>query len=149
MQAFRDTAFRSVRPVAILIAAAAVLAASSGLTQAAGFRTPTDNIHCMADVWDGTAELRCDIRSNDAAVPKRPADCDLDYGNAFVVTGAARRAVRACVGDTVMDPSNPVIDYGSTWKQHGFTCKVESAGVTCANRHGNGFFLSRKKQTLE
>lgn len=43
-----------------------------------GFRTPSDNIHCMADVWDGTAELRCDIRDNIATVPSPPADCDLD-----------------------------------------------------------------------
>lgn len=137
-----------MRSVPAVLTIAVLLASASGAS-AAGFRTPTDNIHCMAGVWDGTAELRCDIRSNDAAVPKRPADCDLDYGNAFVVTGAARRAIRACVGDTVMDPSNPVIDYGSTWKQHGFTCTVETAGVTCRNAHGNGFFLSRKKQTLE
>lgn len=121
----------------------------TGSASADGFRTPSDNIHCMADVWDGVAELRCDLRSNTAALPRRPADCDLDWGNAFVVTGAPRRAVRACVGDTVLDPSYPVIQYGSSWQQHGFTCAVDSTGVTCRNRHGNGFALSKKKQVLE
>lgn len=98
---------------AMLFLAAAGMAA--GAASADGFRTPSDNIHCLAGVWDGVAELRCDLRANSAAIPKRPANCDLEWGSAFVVTGAAGRAIRACVGDTVLDPGYPVIQYGSEW----------------------------------
>lgn len=121
----------------------------SSLASADGFRTPSDNIHCMADVWEGTAELRCDIRNNAAAVPSPPPDCDLDWGNAFAVSATRQSAYRVCAGDTVMNPDYPVLGYGSTWQQHGFTCSVASEGVTCENRFGNGFFLSRKLQTLQ
>ncbi|MBX3582352.1 MAG: hypothetical protein KF810_10675 [Rhizobiaceae bacterium] len=121
------------------------LAASAS---ADGFRTPSDNIHCMADVWEGTAELRCDIRTNAAAVPAPPSDCDLDWGNAFALSGERKSAYRVCAGDTVMNPDYPVLGYGSTWQKHGFSCSVATDGVTCKNRFGNGFFLSKKMQTL-
>lgn len=132
-----------------LLVATGCLFTLAATASADGFRTQSDNIHCMADVWDGTAELRCDIRNNAAAIPERPADCDLDWGNAFAVSGTRGRATRVCAGDTVMNPDYPVLGYGSTWEQHGFTCTSETSGVTCANGHGNGFFLSKKKQTLK
>jgi len=136
-------------PVLIrMLAATGCLFTLAATASADGFRTPSDNIHCMADVWDGTAELRCDIRDNTASAPPAPVDCDLDWGNAFAVLGAARPAVRICAGDTVMNPDYPVLSYGSRWEQHGFTCSIATDGVTCANRHGNGFFLSKKNQTL-
>jgi hypothetical protein len=47
-----------------------------------------------------------------------------------------------------MNPDCPVLGYGSTLEQHGFTCSSATDGIACANRHGNGFFLPRKKQTL-
>lgn len=125
------------------------LAVAPVAASADGFRTPSDNIHCLADEWEGRAELRCDIRSNSAALPDRPPDCDLDWGNAFVLFEAARPAVRACVGDTVLDPRYPILHYGSKWEQYGFTCTIDTGGVACSNRHGNGFQLSRKSQILE
>lgn len=47
-----------------------------------------------------------------------------------------------------MNPEYRILSYGSTWEQHGFICSIATDGVACANRHGNGFFLSKKKQTL-
>ena len=131
-----------------IIQSVAGLGFSMGAAWADGFRTPSDNIYCLAGDWDGTVELRCDIRSNAAAIPPPPADCELDWGNAFVVSGAAVPASRACAGDTVMDPAYPILHYGSKWEQHGFICSVETDGVTCRNAHGNGFSLSKKSQTL-
>lgn len=128
---------------------AIALVATSHAALADGFQTPSGNIHCSADNWDGSAELRCDIQSNAAVLPARPSDCDLDWGNAFVVSARAGRALRACVGDTVLDPNHPVLRYGSTWEQHGFVCSVEASGVECENGHGNGFSLSKKSQTLK
>ncbi len=127
---------------------ATVLAAAGQAALADGFQTPSGNIHCSADDWDGAAELRCDILSNAAVLPARPSDCDLDWGNAFVVSARAGHAIRACVGDTVADPNHPVLHYGSKWEQYGFVCSVDTDGVDCSNRHGNGFALSKKHQTL-
>ena len=126
-----------------------LLAAACAVAAADGFRTPSDNIHCLAERWDGAAELRCDIRSNDAEIPARPSDCDLDWGSSFVVSDAPRPSIRGCAGDTVIDPASPILHYGSKWEQHGFVCTIETSGVACGNRHGNGFTLSRKRQTLQ
>lgn len=131
-----------------IVLSVAGLGCAIGAARADGFRTPSDNIHCLAGDWGGTVELRCDIRSNAADIPPAPADCDLDWGNAFVVSAAGLPASRACVGDTVMDPAYPILHYGSKWEQHGFTCAVETDGVTCRNAHGNGFSLSKKSQKL-
>jgi hypothetical protein len=96
-----------------ILAAAGFSIAFAGPASADGFRTPSDNIHCLAGHWEGGAELRCDIRSNAAMLPHPPGNCELDWGNAFVVTRAPRPAERACVGDTVLDPDYPVLHYGS------------------------------------
>ena len=127
-----------------VLAAAAVVDGA----RADGFRTPSDNIHCLAEEWQGEAWLRCDIRASTAPAPPRPADCELDWGHAFTVSEDALPATPACAGDTVLDPSYPILHYGSKWEQHGFVCSVETDGVTCRNAHGNGFSLSKKQQTL-
>ena len=54
--------------------------------------------------------------------PRRPADCELDYGGAFEMN-AKGPATRLCHGDTVMDKSLPVLGYGEVWQRGGFTCK--------------------------
>jgi hypothetical protein len=39
----------------------------------------------------------------------------------------------------------PVLGYGKTWKQSGFTCASRSSGLTC-RRGSHGFFLSRESR---
>ena len=48
-----------------VLAAAAVVDGA----RADGFRTPSDNIHCLAEEWEGEAWLRCDIRASTAPAP--------------------------------------------------------------------------------
>ncbi|MCW1994228.1 hypothetical protein ABIE85_007537 [Bradyrhizobium diazoefficiens] len=90
--------------------------------------------------------LRCDILNMETR-PRRPADCDLDYGHAFEMS-AKGNAERICAGDTVMDPSLPVLAYGEVWRRAGFTCRSEQAGLTCFNAMQHGFSLARGKQEL-
>jgi uncharacterized protein DUF6636 len=132
----------------ILVALSLLTAASAAHAQSAptGFQSPSKNITCQYFDYDKEKSLRCDVSAMEAK-PRRPADCDLDYGGAFEmhVKGAA---ARICHGDTVMDPRLPVLGYGEVWQRGGFTCTSEQTGVTCFNAERRGFSLSRAKQDV-
>jgi len=112
----------------------------------AGFQSPSKNIACRYFDHDKQNILRCDISAMETK-PRRPADCDLDYGGAFEMN-AKGPAARICHGDTVMDNSLPVLAYGEVWQRGGFTCKSEQTGFTCFNTDRRGFSLARAKQEV-
>lgn len=111
-----------------------------------GFVTPSKNIACQFFSMDGQNSLRCDIMEMDTS-PRRPADCELDYGHAFEMS-AKGGAARICYGDTVMDRALPVLAYGEIWQRGGFTCRSEQTGLTCFNATQHGFSLSRARQEV-
>ncbi|WP_298881986.1 DUF6636 domain-containing protein [uncultured Bradyrhizobium sp.] len=111
-----------------------------------GFLTPSKNIACQFSSDNGQGVLRCDIMATDA-LPRRPADCELDYGRAFEMS-AKGAAGRICAGDTIMDPSLPVLAYGEVWQRAGFTCRSEQTGLTCFNAMQHGFSLARAEQKV-
>jgi hypothetical protein len=117
-----------------------------------GFKTPSQNIHCMLDdfgVDTGTpVTLRCDIRQTSNATPPRPQWCEYDWGNSFSVSASKTKAELMCVGDTVTSDDWPVLGYGDVWQAEGFTCRSEKSGLTCFNAFRNGFSLSRAAQKL-
>jgi hypothetical protein len=127
-----------VRFVVALAVAALALAGPAG---AAGsgtfFRTPSGNIYCGS-----FGLLRCDIRSGLVPKPPKPAACDFDWGQTYLLgrTGAARVG---CVSDSVFSPTARVLRYGTRWSGGGTTCLSRAAGLRCTNRSGHGFFLSR------
>jgi hypothetical protein len=106
-----------------------------------GFQTPSKNIACQLFADNGQGVLRCDTR------PRRPADCELEWGNAFEMS-AKGNAGRICAGDTIMDPSLPVLAHGEVWQRAGFTCRSEQTGLTCFNAMQRGFSLARAKQEV-
>ena len=61
-----------------------------------GFKTPSDNIHCQVEDWDGPVYLRCDVSEIQGRVPPKPRDCEFDWGQAFSVSRDKRRAQRIC-----------------------------------------------------
>jgi hypothetical protein len=128
------------------------LAAGSGLAQASAetffFRTPSNNIHCAYDDYDGRAEVRCDIQSFKPGATPRPADCDLEWGDSFAIGEDDRIGVMLCHGDTVIMPDAEVLPYGSSWSEGGLSCLSETSGLTCRNAMGHGFSLSRAKQRV-
>ena len=130
--------------------AGALLLTATLLAQAqdrpTGFQTPSKNIACQVFTDNGQGVLRCDIMAIDTR-PRRPADCDLDSGHAFEMS-AKGSASRICAGDTVMDPSLPVLAYGEVWQRAGFTCRSEQAGLTCFNAMQRGFSLARARQEV-
>lgn len=115
-----------------------------------GFLTPSKNIACQFFTENGQrndqAVLRCDIMNLDTR-PHRPADCELEWGNAFEMS-AKGAAGRICAGDTIMDPTLPVLAYGEVWQRAGFTCRSEQTGLTCFNAMQRGFSLARAEQKV-
>lgn len=134
----------------MLIAAPASVQSGDDLV---GFRSPSNNIHCMyLPAWSGPpatpATLRCDIRQIDTPPPPRPSSCDLDWGRAFELVLSNPAAEMICAGDTVANNAYPVLEYGAIWQHGGFTCTSKTDGVECFNARRAGFRLSRGARTL-
>ncbi|MBR0983638.1 DUF6636 domain-containing protein [Bradyrhizobium liaoningense] len=129
--------------VLALLAAASIAHAQD---RPIGFLTPSKNIVCQFYADNGQGVLRCDIMNMESR-PRRPADCELDYGHAFEMS-AKGAAGRICAGDTVMDASLPVLAYGEVWQRAGFTCRSEQTGLTCFNAMQHGFLLARGNQEV-
>ena len=122
--------------VAIAVAAAAQARESVYVT----FRMPSGNIACGYSTDFGPVTLRCDILSG--MKPGLAGRCELDWTGLSMGRGIARPT---CAGDTVYDPKAPVLKYGSVWKRGPFTCVSLLIGLSCTNRTGHGFFLSKER----
>jgi hypothetical protein len=136
-----------MRALLTLFALVAVATATAHAeSNPAGFQSPSKNIACAFFVDGARNFIRCDIAVMDTR-PKRPADCEHEYGQAFLMYSKGG-AERICYGDALTDKPLPVIAYGEVWQHGGFTCTAEQAGVTCSNIDRHGFSLSRAKQEL-
>jgi hypothetical protein len=128
---------------AALVPGAAAKASGAADTYV-NFRTPSGNIGCGYSQFEGeTAMLRCEVASHLKPVPKQSGRCSEGvWGRAVAMkpTGAVRPL---CISDTVLETTAPVLAYGRTWKRGSFTCSSRSAGLTCRNGSGHGWFLSR------
>jgi hypothetical protein len=129
----------------MVMAVAAVLAAPAAGARSLStktFLTPSKNIACAyypASIT-GRAVFRCDLMSG---LHPRPArHCDVDWTGASMAPRG--KAGPTCAGDTVYDRSAPVLAYGKSWFYGGITCASRATGLTCRNRDGHGFFLSRQ-----
>jgi hypothetical protein len=111
-----------------------------------GFQMPSKNVACIYSHYDGKSVLRCDIGDMEAK-PPRPAGCEQEWGHSFEMEMKGD-AGRVCTGDTLIDPSLPMLGYGEVWQRGGFTCRSEQAGLTCFNAIQHGFTLSRARQDV-
>ncbi len=136
--------------LALLLATSRLAQGQDSVKRLGSFRTPSGNIHC--EEWEvgahHRAELRCDVLSA-AGRPalKRPKDCELDYGYAFMLT-ERKKPWLLCGGDTIVDPSHAVLPYGTTWRGTGVTCAATLQFLRCTNTDGHGFALSKRAQRL-
>jgi hypothetical protein len=119
-------------------------------------KTPSGNIQCDYG-YGGTARayLRCGVESGLKPPEPRPAGgCGTDSGyegNRVYLPSSGRAETAPCAGDAgpFGNPSAArVIAYGTTWSGGGFRCSSAFAGLTCRNRGGHGFFLSRDSWRL-
>lgn len=134
-----------MRRFAGLLAAAGLALAAPGASSGVGthFSTPSRNIGCVGD----STFVRCDIGVTRAKAPPKPRTCQYDWGNYFRL-GQRGRARRICVSDTALG-SRRILGYGRTMRiGRGITCTSRTIGLTCRNRDGHGFFLSRERVRL-
>jgi hypothetical protein len=110
------------------------------------FRTPSDNIHCLASSSDGY--LRCDLKVIENPRLGTSEPCDLSSGDAFGISADGAIGEVVCHGDTVIQEGSHVLQYGQVWRGLGFTCQSGEAGLTCSNDEKHGFFISRTAQRL-
>jgi hypothetical protein len=101
--------------------------------------TPSNNIHCQLD--EGTAGatgyLRCDIREMSNANPLRPRNCDLEWGDAFVIEQDGLSGQRLCHGDTVADEAllhSSLWKHLAAWRLH---LQVRAERTDLHQRHGS------------
>jgi hypothetical protein len=117
-----------------------VVAVGGGLAQAdpAGpqftydrFQSPSGNIACM--ITDGGSSIRCDILQYTFAPPPPPnGGCGpTGYGHTVsMATGSPARFT--CAGDTVADPSLPVLPYGANTVIGGAKCYSGTDALSCS-----------------
>ena len=110
----------------------------SALAALPSFHTPSGNIGCIK--FGG--QLRCDIGQKSWHGPAQHASCPLAYGDSFTLR-ATGRPIWTCHGDTALHLGR-ALPYGTTWRSGPFTCISRITGLSCANRQGHGFFLSRQ-----
>jgi hypothetical protein len=115
------------------------------------FQTPSGNIHCVIMSGMGADQdgARCDIgQFTPSMLMVPPPDCQLDWGNTFVIGAADASGTLGCVGDTAVNPGNQVLGYGLAISGGSVTCESEKTGLTCRNAAGHGFMLSKARQSL-
>ena len=132
-----------MRLVVPLLTFAALALTGSSASLGVDFTTASRNIGCAGD----STFVRCDIRTTRAKPPPKPRSCKFDWGNAFELRQRGR-ARRLCYSDTVLG-SRRVLAYGKSVKLgRRITCTSRRSGLTCRNRDGHGFFLSRQRVRL-
>jgi hypothetical protein len=123
----------------VLAMAATVSSASTKNLRLKQFQSPSHNIGCY--VANGKS-VRCDIREHTWPTPPKPSNCDVDYGQGVGVGSGVADYV--CAGDTALDPSAPVLNYGDRIKMGHIRCSSKTKGMRCVNLEtDHGFFLSR------
>jgi hypothetical protein len=136
------------RRIALCLAlslAALALTASTALAKPKQFQSPSHNIGCVMIA----KAVRCDIRNHSWPTPPKPPSCDVDYGQGVAIGTSNRPGSYVCAGDTVLDPSAPVLGYGDRIKNHRFRCASKSKGMRCVNKKTkHGFFLSAQDVRL-
>jgi hypothetical protein len=117
------------------------------------FKTPSGNIVCgyssgsrIRDVWVG-----CAIKSGLKPPPPRVHCTEGDPTDRFIGLSATGRShVQTCAGDPgvlVYESRARVLPYGRTvtWGNGAMHCTSALAALTCTNRAGHGFVLSRQR----
>jgi hypothetical protein len=146
----------NIRLIIAFAAASAAIAVgtASGATQRNGaFKTPSGNIVCFHSAGPNDRPLdaivACGIHSGLKPPPTRRVCADGDnVSDRVELLATGRVRVPSCAGDPgafVGERSATVLAYGRTWSGSGLRCTSAFAGLTCRNRSGHGFFLSRAR----
>jgi len=116
------------------------------------FKTPSRNIVCgwsIVGARPAQASIECGIKSGLKPPPPRVHCLAGDPNDKRVsLTAAGRAAPVTCAGDPgpfLVEAKAKVLGYGQSWSAGGIRCTSAASGLTCKNRAGHGFFLSRQR----
>ena len=125
-----------------------ILLATPAAADVFTFETPSENIQCSVGLEAGFSDIYCTIivRQGPPALP-RPANCNSDWGHAFMMMNRGPVEMQCTPLDTNKGGFDRA-EYGVTGEFGGFVCQSERTGLTCQNEDGHGFFLSRRQQTV-
>ena len=115
------------------------------LVETVYFTSPSGRIGCSL----ASAGAVCEVSGHRWAMPRKPADCDLDWGG-MVELRPTGTAEHVCHSDTVFGAGPlPVLAYGASRTAGPFRCTSARAGVTCVHTgNGHGFTVSRDAARL-
>jgi hypothetical protein len=127
-----------------------VFAASASATTSGNFKTPSGNIVCAYLYGRNVqrASVLCGIKSGLKPAPPRngPGCKVLDYqGDRVGLEVTGHPSAIPCSGDAgpyAGESSARTLGYGKTWSG-GIRCTSAVTGLTCRNKSGHGFFLTR------
>ena len=159
--------FKHTRNIAIaLIAAGIALALWLGIALIRAVTRPLQEALRLASaVAQGDLTHRIEVNSRDEIGLLLKALKDMNENLVGIVSGVRlstetittatheiavgnKRGYIVCGGDTVISPDAKVLPYGTNWKRKGIECSSETTGITCTNRRGHGFSLSRAEQRV-
>ena len=137
--------------LSVLAAAALAGAGTAGAAKVtiSYFKTPSGNIVCMySRGLAGTKPgVDCAIKSGLKPPPPKVKCREGDPTDVFVFIATTGRAHEpSCAGDPgpiVGEKHAKVLRYGHKFHRPGLTCTSRTSGLTCRNKSGHGFFLSR------
>ena len=114
------------------------------------FKTPSGNIICFYDTATAAGFVQCGIRSG-LKPGVRPHRCSVGdpIHDRIDLPASGRPTVPRCAGDPgpfLGYQDHPrTLAYGRHWSGAGIRCTSAKRGLTCRNRDGHGFFLSRAR----
>jgi Family of unknown function (DUF6636) len=111
-----------------------------------GFTTPSGNIGCLFDDYQGP-HVRSDRLQMNSVPGGKPADCDFDWGHSVELYAAGAGGL-ACTSDSVMGlqgqtDGSRVLAYDRSVRYRGIACLSTMKGLLCVNGGGHGFVLAR------
>jgi uncharacterized protein DUF6636 len=121
------------------------------------FKTPSANIVCGHHIYTGSqaakSSVGCRIKSGlKPPPPGTPPGCFSRNEVSVGVTGRASTGRHICPGEPegdagvfVFESQARVLAYGMTWSGGSIRCTSAETGLTCRNKSGHGFFLSRER----
>lgn len=114
-----------------------------GFITKVGFRTPSGNIVCNAGpivdrngTTAGGQALACVLFSQSGVRGQKT----------WYLRSTGLAGIQFVQGNIATEGIG-VLRYGHTWRWHSFNCSSQRTGLTCRNRAGHGFFLSRERQS--
>ena len=121
--------------------------AAASAPAVAYFKTPSRNVVCQS--MRSPALIVCGIKSGLRPPPPRVTCRAGDPTDRFVTMAATGRPHEpSCAGDPgpfTGEGKARTLHYGHTFHRGGLTCRSATKGLTCRNKSGHGFFLSRAR----